>query len=337
MMRLAGPAKLVALSVALGLHGALAVALVSRDTTEIEGADGGTEVRLGSAFADMAAGTLSSQSAEKAEATAPDAPDRLHAEHAEPSPPERAATTVDHAPTGTARPLQAEPVPSEQALSAVNSAPSEPAAPAQAVPVARADPSPAVQAVVPGPDAAETLQSPPVADRVEGAAPDSAAVVRSLRPKPRSAAFEATQKPAPVAKPEPRPTAKPATRAAQAPGNAERNARAGEATGRQEAVAQQSGTAGRQHAAGNAAASNYPGLVMRRLSRAGKPRVTARGTAVVVFSIAANGGLSSVSLARSSGSAALDRAALQLVRGAGPFPQPPAGARRSFSIQITGR
>jgi protein TonB len=76
---------------------------------------------------------------------------------------------------------------------------------------------------------------------------------------------------------------------------------------------------------------------MRKLSRAGKPRVSARGAAVVAFSIAPHGGLSSVSLARSSGSAALDQAALRLVRGAGPFPKPPTGARRSFSIQIKGR
>jgi protein TonB len=76
---------------------------------------------------------------------------------------------------------------------------------------------------------------------------------------------------------------------------------------------------------------------MRRLSQAGRPRVNARGTAVVAFNISGNGGLASVSLARSSGSSALDQAAVQLVRGAGPFPPPPEGAQRSFSIQIKGR
>jgi|TARA_R110002051_G_scaffold103335_3_gene175117 protein TonB len=326
MIRGAGPAKLVALSVALVVHGALAAALVSRETTEIEGADDGTEVRLGNAFADMAAGTLSSVSAEDAEVSAPETLDRLDAERAEPTPPDTAAMADKVSPADTARLVEAEPAPSELTVAA-----------AQAVPVTHAEPLAVVQTALPAPDAAQVLQSPPVSERVEADASDSAAVARSLRPMRRSAEFEAAHKPEQVAKPKPQPTARPAPRPTPAPGNAERNARAGEATGQREAVAQQSGTAGRQQTAGNAAASNYPGLVMRKLSRAGKPRVNARGTAVIAFSIAANGGLSSVSLARSSGSAALDQAALRLVRGAGPFPKPPAGARRSFSIQIKGR
>lgn len=60
-------------------------------------------------------------------------------------------------------------------------------------------------------------------------------------------------------------------------GNADRDARAGDATGVQAATARHSGDAGQVQAAGNAAVSNYPGLVMRRLSRAGQPRVNARG------------------------------------------------------------
>tara|TARA_R110002110_G_scaffold21148_1_gene84266 strand:- start:4664 stop:5644 length:981 start_codon:yes stop_codon:yes gene_type:complete len=326
MIRGAGSAKLVALTVALVVHGALATALVSRETTEIEGADGGTEVRLGNAFADMAAGTLSSVSAIDAEVSAPETLDRLDAERAAPTPSDTAATADKVSPTDTARPVEAEPAQSDPTLSV-----------AHAVPVAHAEAPALVQTALPAPDAAQALQPPPISERVEAEASDSAAVTRSLRPMQRSAEFEAAHKPAQVANRKPQPTAKPAPRAKPAPGNSERNARAGEATGQREAVARQSGTAGRQQAAGNAAASNYPGLVMRKLSRAGKPRVNARGTAVVAFSIAANGGLSSVSLARSSGSAELDQAALQLVRGAGPFPEPPAGARRIFSIQIKGR
>jgi periplasmic protein TonB len=50
------------------------------------------------------------------------------------------------------------------------------------------------------------------------------------------------------------------------------------------------------------------------------------GTAVVAFGITASGGLAYASVARSSGNASLDRLALSVVRGASPFPQPPAGA-----------
>jgi protein TonB len=58
---------------------------------------------------------------------------------------------------------------------------------------------------------------------------------------------------------------------------------------------------------------------------------------VVAFSVSASGGLAGVSIARSSGSAALDAAALRMVQRAAPFPPPPKGAQRSFSISIKGR
>ena len=59
--------------------------------------------------------------------------------------------------------------------------------------------------------------------------------------------------------------------------------------------------------------------------------------AVVAFRVASNGGLTSVSIARSSGSSALDQAALRVDQRSAPFPPPPNGARRSFSVQIKGR
>jgi protein TonB len=82
-------------------------------------------------------------------------------------------------------------------------------------------------------------------------------------------------------------------------------------------------------AEGNAAASNYPGLVMRH-------RADTRGAVLVQFSVTEGGRLASVRVARSSGSTRLDRAALTVVERAAPFPAPPAGADRSFSVQIKG-
>lgn len=121
-------------------------------------------------------------------------------------------------------------------------------------------------------------------------------------------------------------------------GNSNRNATAGSATGSQTATStRQSTNTGQSTASGNAAVSNYPGLVMREISRVRKPRVGSRGTATIRFSISASGGLASVVVARSSGNARLDRAALQVIQKAAPFPKPPQGARRNFSIQIQGR
>lgn len=295
MMQNAAPAKVAALALAIIAHAVVAFALVASEEVQVEGASGGAEVRLGNAFADMAAGTLTAARPVEPAETPNDVPDRITASRPD------AATPV--------QPDQLAAVTPQRATAALPVAPAETVVPAQP----------------------EALSTAPDPERITGAAPETAAPDSALRPKRRSAAIEAAHQSDPVAKPSPPP--KPA---AAKPGNAKRDARAGLATGTETATARQSGTDGRQQAAGNADASNFPGLVMRKLSRAGKPRVNARGVAIVAFTIHANGGLASVSLARSSGSQALDQAALRLVRGASPFPKPPQGARRSFSIQIKG-
>jgi protein TonB len=57
----------------------------------------------------------------------------------------------------------------------------------------------------------------------------------------------------------------------------------------------------------------------------------------VQFTIGDGGRLATVGIARSSGSAQLDRAALAVIERATPFPPPPDGAQRRFSVQIEGR
>lgn len=303
-------AKAAALIVAVTAHAALAVTLVTQDTPLIEGASGASEVRLGNDFADMSAGTLTAEQPDTATPVS----------NAEPAPQDR----PEHA-----TPLKPEPTPQEDATRA-EVQPANKALPVMPEIADAPDRIAALQPVQPEPVEPATEDRP---ERLTGEAPDSAAVSRSVRPQLRDP--DRAPKPKPVVKAQPAP--KPVRDPKPAPTGGARDTRAGEATGKSDATARQSGNSGRQQAAGNAAVSNYPGIVMRKLSRAGKPRVRARGAAVVAFSISGNGGVSSVSLARSSGSAELDRAALQLVRGAAPFPQPPQGAQRSFSIQIKGR
>lgn len=86
--------------------------------------------------------------------------------------------------------------------------------------------------------------------------------------------------------------------------------------------------------AGNAAASNYPGQVNRRLARQKKPRVRKAGEAFIAFTVAANGRLTSSGVAKSSGDRAFDQLALKFVKSAAPFPKPPAGAQTSFTVRI---
>ncbi|WP_339759726.1 TonB family protein [uncultured Sulfitobacter sp.] len=172
--------------------------------------------------------------------------------------------------------------------------------------------------------------------------------VTALAPKPETIVAETPETQAPIESPRPKekapevvkkkPEKKP-VKQATARGNAKRNNTKGADTGtNKNAKATTTGNAQKAASqAGNAAVSNYPGQVMRRISRVGKPRVKSKGEAVIAFTIAANGGLGGVSIARSSGSSALDQAALTLIRKAAPFPKPPAGARRQYTIKIKGR
>ena len=87
---------------------------------------------------------------------------------------------------------------------------------------------------------------------------------------------------------------------------------------------------------GNADSSNYAGLVMRHLSQVRRPRASSPGTAHVAFTIGDEGEIKNIRIAKSSRSARFDRDALKVVRRAAPFPPPPHGVNRSFSIEIEG-
>jgi protein TonB len=164
-----------------------------------------------------------------------------------------------------------------------------------------------------------------------------------MRPKARSPEIEEVAKKAAEAEQAKRRAAavqKAASSKNAAPkrGNAQQNARAGATTGTRTATSKSSGSGGaKANASGNAAVNNYPGLVMSCVSRSGRPNVRGRGTARVSFSVDSNGRLANVALAAASGSAALDRAAVDLVRRVRSCPPPPPGARRSFSIGISAR
>ncbi len=156
--------------------------------------------------------------------------------------------------------------------------------------------------------------------------------VKSVRPKQRETQTAKAAKP--VRK---TPTNTPKTKAIPTPkGNAQKDAVAGKASGSDKGKAKSSGTGTQKSAAGNAAQSNYDGLVMNRIARAKRKEVDAPGSVTVSFKINHTGGLTSVSIVKKSGSDALDRAAVKQIQRAAPFPKPPAGARQSFTIVIKG-
>ena len=100
------------------------------------------------------------------------------------------------------------------------------------------------------------------------------------------------------------------------------------------------GGQGKKDDGGSAAASKYPGKVQAKVTRAAKYPAKAKGEsgeAVVSFTVGAGGNVTKVALARSSGNAALDNAALAAVDRAAPFPPIPEAAGRStwsFTVPV---
>ncbi|TPO05717.1 TonB family protein [Mesorhizobium sp. B1-1-5] len=93
---------------------------------------------------------------------------------------------------------------------------------------------------------------------------------------------------------------------------------------------------GKKQAAGNALESRYSGEIQKKLARANRRvsksiQAKARNNARVVFVVAADGSVSDLQLAESSGSAELDQFALTLVRKQAPFPPiPPETGKLSW-------
>lgn len=273
---------------------------------EIEGSAGANEVRLGNSFADVAHAVATPDvELDKAEPAKPDdtAEPDIPDEAQKPPPKEAPQQRPDEA-------LK----PDLQKLAMVVSNVASTALP----PVVAAVPPPA-PSKAPPPEELKKVEPPQVLKPVEE--------VKKPRPKPKP-------KPKPKKKKKKKKKAKKAVKKKVAASWAQR---AGASDGKANSRATTRGQGGKKKRAGNAAISNYPGKVMARIRRVPKPRVGYRGTTRVSFRVSPSGGLAGVSVSRGSGSARLDQAALRIIRRAAPFPRPPAGARRSFSISIRGQ
>lgn len=205
--------------------------------------------------------------------------------------------------------------PAQRSLALPASAVADLAVPDLAVPVT---PDPSTSAPVA--TGATPVTAPQPAPDITRALPDTAPAT-SLRP---------------IARPAPQ-TAQPAA-APRPTGNADTDAARGSSQAQPQGQAVASGAApAPDSTGGQAAAAAYPGQVLRQITRLRPQRAPARGIVLVRFAIAASGALADVSVAQSSGSAALDRLALDHIRRAAPFPAPPAGAQMAFSFEFLGR
>jgi TonB family protein len=194
----------------------------------------------------------------------------------------------------------------ELALAIGRNAPAEPAETpaAPSPPPLQDEPPPALAAPKPRPDA------PPRATSAKRPAPPRLAAPPA---DPRQ-----TQPPRP---PAPRAEPAPVRQAALAPA-ARAGATASDAAPRGADVAAYRGLV----AARIAAAKRYPAGARER-GESGRP--------VLAFTLTPTGAVAGATIARSSGHAELDAETLAMLRRAAPFPKPPAGAPRSFSIGVS--
>jgi len=205
----------------------------------------------------------------------------------------------------------------------------QPAPPAEA-------PQPVSEQVAPQPPL-EAVQEPaaPTPDILAAATPreDDQSVPTDSKPTP---AIEPQSTQAPPAEPEqaPAPSATSGTPAGSA-GPSQTVEPRGTADG-DTRDAPVIASKGKKQAAGNALESRYSGEIQKKLARANRRvsksiQAKARNNARVVFVVAADGSVSDLQLAESSGSAELDQFALTLVRKQAPFPPiPPETGRSSW-------
>ena len=166
--------------------------------------------------------------------------------------------------------------------------------------------------------------------RVQKPAAEKPVTEKRVAEKPHEAAKKAT--------PAARATKGQAKGASGRDGTNGRTARSGIADGKNDGQKHADGNAkGKSSAQGNAAVSNYPGTVTSKLRRALRRQGRLRGEVQVQFVVASNGSVTGVGIGRSSGNAAVDKAGMDTVRRAAPFPPIPADAGRStwaFNIPL---
>jgi protein TonB len=160
----------------------------------------------------------------------------------------------------------------------------------------------------------------------------------TLLPQPEEKPIEkkAERKPVQAAPPKPVKDAKPAKEPRRIAAPTRENAT-------REAKASTPSTAANNVGVGRSDnASNYAGLVSAHLRRYQQYPSDARGrgdqgTATVSFGLDSGGRVTSARLARGSGVASLDQEVQAMVRRASPFPAPPDGRPRSFTVPVAFR
>ncbi|WP_054008339.1 energy transducer TonB family protein [Cypionkella psychrotolerans] len=197
----------------------------------------------------------------------------------------------------------------------------KPIPPEMAKPEQLADAKPAMDAPPQPPDPQPAPDAPPAAAKPPSPAPKPPEATKPKVEKAEAKPKKAEKKPTKTKKtdePAPKKTAK----ASSAPPNA---------GGAMAASKAAKATAQRQSPA------TYQKAVMKKIRGTKKGSNPGKGSAVVGFAISAGGGLSLVKIVKSSGSPALDAAAVDHIQRSAPFGPPPAGVSTRFSFEFVGK
>lgn len=198
---------------------------------------------------------------------------------------------------------------------------------------------PAAELAAQPPARPQAVERPtPAPDMLTTDTPDEQSVAPKAETlaQPTTPAESTEAPPADIEQP-PIPTARPSTTAGLG-GIGKTNDASGAAEG-EERDAVTSSTGKKLGATGNAIESRYGGEVQKKLERANRRvsksvQAKARNNARVAFVVMADGSVSDIQLAESSGSAELDQFALKLVRQQAPFPPiPPETGRSSWTFR----
>lgn len=204
-------------------------------------------------------------------------------------------------------------------------APSEPRLPQSIDPD---EPTPILPEATPGPVIAAP-DAPSLAELDRSIAADLTLPTKVLEP---AAEPETRPKPRPERKSESKPKAEAKADKKQ------RKEPSEEPTAKAQVESAASAPSSGQKAKGGAnSAAAYAKTVLKKVRATKKQSGAGKGRVVVGFSIAADGGLASVTVLQSSGTAELDQVALNHIRRSAPFPAPPSGARPSYSFEFVGK
>ena len=170
-------------------------------------------------------------------------------------------------------------------------------------------------------------------------APDLARSAALHLPEPETPVTADLALPPPLEKPKPK--QRPVEREAPKAGPEEEPARKENAGEPKRADASAGATApslaAKAKGGGTMSPAAYAKAVMKKVRSTKRRSGVGRGTVVIGFTIANDGGLAMVQVLQGSGNPGLDNAAIDHIRRSAPFPPVPDGVGSSFSFEFLGR